>query len=116
MLDLGFDPSAPGMDGGSALHATCWMGNVALLERILARGGVPLDAGDPTHGSPPLGWAAFGSVQRRARGADYVGVIDRLVASGADVTAAGNKFGRSLIQMAEGNPLVQAALRRHGAS
>ena len=72
--------------------------------------------GDPTHGSPPLGWAAFGSVQRRAHGADYVGVIDRLVASGADVTAAGNKFGRSLIQMAEGNPLVQAALRRHGAS
>ena len=116
MLDLGFDPSAPGMDGGSALHAACWMGNVALLERILARGGVPLDAGDPTHGSPPLGWAAFGSVQRRAHGADYVGVIDRLVASGADVTAAGNKFGRSLIQMAEGNPLVQAALRRHGAS
>jgi ankyrin repeat protein len=116
MLDLGFDPSAPGMDGGSALHAACWMGHVALLERILKQGGVGLDAGDPTHGSPPLGWAAFGSVQRRARGADYVGVIDRLVASGADVTAAGNKFGRSLIQMAEGNPPVQAALRRHGAS
>ena len=116
MLDLGFDPSAPGMDGGSALHAACWMGNVALLERIVARGGVPLDECDPTHGSPPLGWAAFGSVQRRARGADYVGVIDRLVAAGANVSAAGNKFGRSLIQMAEGNPLVQAALRRHGAS
>jgi len=116
MLDLGFDPSAPGMDGGSALHAACWMGHVALLERILARGGIPLDAGDPTHGSPPLGWAAFGSVQRRARGGNYVGVIDRLVASGADVTAAGNKFGRSLIQMAEGNPLVQVVLRRHGAS
>jgi hypothetical protein len=104
------------MDGGSALHAACWMGHVVLVERMLARGGVSLDAGDPTHGSPPLGWAAFGSVQRRARGGDYVGVIDRLVAAGADVSAAGNRSGRSLVQMAEGNPSVQAALRRHGAS
>ena len=116
MLELGFDPSAPGMDGGSALHAACWVGHVALVDRLLARGGVALDAGDPSHGSPPLGWAAFGSVQRRARGADYVGVIDRLVAAGADVTASGNRFGRSLVQMAEGNPAVQAVLRRHGAS
>jgi ankyrin repeat protein len=116
MLELGFDPSAPGMDGGSALHAACWMGHVVLVERMLARGGVSLDAGDPTHGSPPIGWAAFGSVQRRARGGDYVGVIDRLVAAGADVSAAGNRSGRSLVQMAEGNPSVQAALRRHGAS
>jgi hypothetical protein len=116
MIDLGFDPLAPGMDGGSALHAACWVGNVSLVERLLARGGVPVDAGDPTHGSPPLGWAAFGSTQRRAAGGDYVGVIDRLVAAGADVTASGNKFGRSMMQMAEGNPAVQAALRRHGAA
>jgi len=116
MLDLGFDPSSPGMDGGNALHAACWMGNAPLVERILARGVISIDAGDPTHGSPPLGWAAFGSVQRRAPRGDYVRVIDLLVAAGADVTAAGNKFGRTMMQMAEGNPLVQAALRRHGAS
>ena len=115
MLELGFDPSAPGMDGGSALHAACWMGHALLVERILGRGGVSLDEGDPTHGSPPLGWAAFGSVQRRARGGDYVRVIDLLAAAGADATAAGNKFGRTMLQMAEGNPLVQSALRRHGA-
>lgn len=115
MLELGFDPSAPGMDGGSALHAACWMGHAPLVERILARGSVSLDEGDPTHGSPPLGWAAFGSVQRRARGGDYVRVIDLLAAAGATVAAPGNKFGRTMLQMAEGNPLVQAALRRHGA-
>jgi ankyrin repeat protein len=116
MLDLGFDPSAPGMDGGSALHAACWMGHAPLVERILARGGASLDEGDPTHGSPPLGWAAFGSVQRRARGGDYVRVIDLLVAAGADVTIPGNKFGRTMLQMADGNPVVQSALRRHGAA
>jgi ankyrin repeat protein len=116
MLDLGFDPSAPGMDGGSALHAACWMGHASLVERILARGGISLDEGDPTHGSPPLGWAAFGSVQRRARGGDYVRVIELLAAAGADVTAGGNKFGRTMLQMADGNPPVQAALRRHGAA
>ena len=116
MLRLGFDPAAPGQDGGTALHAACWVGSVRMVERVLARGGVGLDARDPTHNSTPLGWAAFGSVHRRARGADYPGVVDRLVAAGADITAVGNGDGSSLLQMAQGNPTMQAALRRHGAS
>ena len=115
MLRLGFDPAAPGVDGGSALHAACWVGSVQMVERLLARGGVPLDARDPTHQSTPLGWAAFGSVHRRARGADYSAVVDRLVAAGADITAVGNREGRTVLSMAQGNPAVQAALRRHGA-
>ena len=28
MLRLGFDETAPGVDGGTALHAACWVGNV----------------------------------------------------------------------------------------
>ena len=115
MLRLGFDPAAPGVDGGTALHAACWVGSVRMVERILARGGVSLDARDPTHQSTPLGWAAFGSVHRRARGADYPGVVDRLVAAGADVTAVGNGDGRTLTEMAQGNPAMQETLRRHGA-
>ena len=90
MLRLGFDPAAPGVDGGTALHAACWVGSVRMVERLLAHGGVPLDARDPTHQSTPLGWAAFGSVHRRARGADYPAVAERLVAAGADITAVGN--------------------------
>jgi hypothetical protein len=43
-------------------------------------------------------------------------VIELLAAAGADFAAAGNKFGRTMLQMAEGNPLVESALRRHGAS
>ena len=115
MLALGFDPAAPGVDGGTALHAACWVGSVRMVERLLARGGVALDARDPTHQSTPLGWAAFGSVHRRARGADYPAVADRLVAAGADITAVGNGDGLTLLAMAHGNPTMQDALRRHGA-
>jgi ankyrin repeat protein len=114
MLGLGFDPSAPGVDGGTALHAACWVGNVRMVERLLARGGIPIDARDPTHGSTPLGWAAFGSVHRRARGADYPAVVDLLVRAGADTAAVGNRNGRTLIEMAHGNAAVQEALRRRG--
>jgi ankyrin repeat protein len=116
MLRLGFDPAAPGVDGGTALHAACWVGNVRMVERLLARGGVPLDARDPTHQSTPLGWAAFGSVHRRAPSADYPAVAARLVAAGADVTAIGNGEGRTLLGMAQGNPAMQQALRRLGAA
>jgi ankyrin repeat protein len=116
MLRLGFDPAAPGVDGGTALHAACWVGSVRMVERLLARGSVPLDARDPTHQSTPLGWAAFGSVHRCAAGANYPAVADRLVAAGADITAVGNGEGLSLLQMAQGNPAMQAALRRHGAA
>jgi ankyrin repeat protein len=115
MLRVGFDPAAPGIDGGSALHAACWIGHLAIVEQVLARGRVPLDVRDPVHKSPPLGWAAFGSVHRRAAGADYPGVIDRLVAAGADVHAVGNVRGMSLLEMAAGNADTQDALRRHGA-
>jgi ankyrin repeat protein len=115
MLALGFDPSAPGIDGGSALHAACWVGHVRMVERLLASGGVALDGRDPTHGSTPLGWTAFGSVHRRAKGSDYPGVAERLVAAGADITAVGNKNNLSLVTMADGNPAMQDALRRLGA-
>jgi ankyrin repeat protein len=116
MLRFGFDPAAPGVDGGTALHAACWVGSVRMVERLLARGGVPVDARDPTHQSTPLGWAAFGSVHRRAAGADYPAVARQLVAAGADITAPGNGEGRTLLATAHGNPAMQEALRRLGAT
>jgi ankyrin repeat protein len=116
MLTLGFDPGAPGIDGGSALHAACWVGSVRMVERLLALGRVPLDSRDPTHQSPPLGWAAFGSVHRRARGADYPAVAERLVSGGADIGMAGNGAGRTLVEMATGNAAMQDTLRRLGAT
>ena len=115
MLRLGFDPIAGGVDGGSALHAAAWMGHVGLVEQLLARGDVGIESRDPTHGSTPLGWAAFGSVHRRAKKGDYVGVIDRLVAAGANIGVPGNGGNETYLGMAEGNDEVQQALRRHGA-
>jgi ankyrin repeat protein len=115
MLRLGFDPAAPGIDGGTALHAACWVGSVHMVERVLARGVVPLDTRDPTHQSTPLGWTAFGSVHRRAKGADYPAVVDRLIAAGADIKAAANGQGRTLLEMAKGNDAMEDTLRRHGA-
>jgi ankyrin repeat protein len=115
MLRLGFDENAGGVDGGTALHAACWMGDVEFVETILQRGRVPVESRDPVHLSTPLGWAAFGSVHRRARGGDYSAVIDRLVAAGADINAPGNGEPLSLIAMADGNVEVQTTLRKHGA-
>jgi len=115
MLRLGFDETAGGVDGGTALHAASWMGDVELVEKILQHGRVPVETRDPVHLSTPLGWAAYGSVHRRARDGDYSGVIDRLVAAGADINAPGNGQPLSLIAMADGNPEVQATLRKHGA-
>jgi hypothetical protein len=115
MLDLGFDPKARGTDGGTALHMACWMGHPALVDRLVTMG-VPIDDRDLEHRSPPLGWAAFGSVHRRARGGDYIAVIDRLIAAGAAVNVPGNRNGTSMVGMAEGNAAVQDALRRHGAA
>jgi ankyrin repeat protein len=117
MIRLGFDPAAqsPGVDGGTALHAACWVGNVPMVERLLAHGGVPVDTRDPTHGSTPLGWTAFGSVHRRAAGGDYPAVAARLVGAGADITAIGNGERRTLLSLAQGNPVMEEALRRLGA-
>jgi len=116
MLRLDFDETAGGVDGGTGLHAASWMGDVEMVEAILQRGRVGIETRDPVHLSTPLGWAAFGSVHRRARGGDYPAVIDRLVAAGADINAPGNGEPMSLLAMARGNPDVQAALRKHGAT
>jgi ankyrin repeat protein len=115
MLRYGFDPAAPGVDGGTALHAACWVGSAQLVDCLIAHGGVSVDARDPTHGSTPLGWTAFGSVHRRAVGGNYHAVAERLVAAGADITAPGNGAGLTLVTMADGNPAMQATLRKLGA-
>lgn len=117
MLDLGFDPNARGTEGGTVLHMACWRGDVTLVRLLLERyrDRFDLDLRDPTHDSPPLGWAALGSVHCRAPDGDYAGVIRALAQAGADLTVTANGAGRSLIAQAEGNPDVQAVLRELGA-
>jgi ankyrin repeat protein len=114
MLDLGFDPRARGLDGGTVLHMAAWVGSVELIQLLLARG-IDVHVLDPTHGSSPLSWAAYGSVHRRAISGDYPAVIELLVRAGADIKAMGNRYGNTMLQMADGNPTVQQVLRRLGA-
>ena len=82
MLRLGFNPSGPGIDGGTALApragwAAC--GWSIACSRTAACRSTPATP----RTRPLLGWAAFGSVHRCAPGADYAAVAERLVAAGA---------------------------------
>ena len=89
MLDLGFDPAAAGVDGGTALHCAAWQGRAELVELILAhpsaagRRSELANATEPTHGSTPLGWCCHGSTARHNPAGDYPAVARLLVATGA---------------------------------
>ena len=50
-----------------------------------------------------------------SHGAFTWGVIDRLLAAGANIGVPGNGGNETYLGMAEGNDEVQQALRRHGA-
>ena len=73
-----------GSPEGTLLHHACWVGDPALVNRLIeagadpvARSGAPFDT--------PLAWAALGSQNHRAPGRDYVAVAERLVATGAQL-------------------------------
>jgi hypothetical protein len=58
---------------------------------------------------------AFG--QRAAHiAAKNATMLRTLIAAGPDITAVGNGAGRRLLAMSQGNPVMQEALRRHGAA
>lgn len=113
LLFAGVNPTTPGMDSGSALHTACWFGNLDIVKLLVDR--VPLDLLDAVHGSPPLGWAAHGSQWCRNPRGDYVAVVKLLIEAGADVNAAANKFGVTMLQQAGKREDVKAVLRAAGA-
>jgi ankyrin repeat protein len=92
MLDLGFDPAAPGQDGGSALHCAAWQGAVDCVAVILLHpdGRALIEHRDPTHHATPLGWCCHGSTNCRNREGDYPAVAQMLLEAGA---VPGPNFG-----------------------
>jgi ankyrin repeat protein len=114
MLEAGFDPAAPGLDQGTALHCAAWFGHAAVVERLIQV--IDLSLRDGVHGSPPLGWAAHGARWCNNREGDYVRTVEALLAAGADVHAAANSGGTSMLDQAGGREDVKAVLRRYGAS
>jgi ankyrin repeat protein len=85
MLELGFDPSAPGQDGGTLLHCAAWQGSAACVEVALrdARARALIERRDPAHGSTPLGWCCHGGRHCANPHGDYPAVARLLLEAGA---------------------------------
>ena len=85
MLDLGFDATARGQDGGTVLHCAAWQGAVACVELALRHDRVRalLEDRDTVHGSTPLGWCCHGARHGRIAGGDYPAVARLLLDAGA---------------------------------
>lgn len=85
MLALGFDPAAPGQDGGTVLHCAAWEGSVASIEAALRYGPARalVEQRDPTHDSTPLGWCCHGARFCANVEGDYPAVARLLLEAGA---------------------------------
>jgi ankyrin repeat protein len=82
-LDAVVDAVGPGFRGvvggspeGSLVEHAAWVGDAALVERLLELGAEPGSA---------LGWAAHGSRNHTAPGRDYVAVAELVLAAGARI-------------------------------
>lgn len=91
MLELGFDPAATGVDGGTALHCAAWQGSVACVAALLrySAGRSLVDARDTTHNGTPLGWCCHGSLNCGNPRADHAEVARLLLGAGAALPVAG---------------------------
>jgi ankyrin repeat protein len=84
-VGVGFAGVVGGSPEGTLLHHACWMGNVAVVERLLALGADPT-APSPADFETPLDWTVHASQYHRLPGRDFVRVAERLVAAGAPPT------------------------------
>ncbi len=69
---------------GTLLHHASWVGNPAIVERLLARGADPV-APSGAEFDTPVAWAVLGSQYHASPGRDYVAVVQRLLAAGAQL-------------------------------
>lgn len=69
---------------GTLLHHAAWVGNPALVERLLALGAGP-GAKSGAEFDTPLAWCALASRYHAIPGRDYVAVAEALVAAGAGI-------------------------------
>jgi hypothetical protein len=69
---------------GSLLHHACWVGDPLVVDRLLELGADPVGGSDTEVGSPTA-WAVHGSQYHRTAGRDYVAVVQRLLAAGAQL-------------------------------
>lgn len=100
LLNAGSDIASCGPRGETPLHWAAWHGHTEALNLLLERN-APVGADS---NSTPLSWALHGSIHAHNPNGDYVAIVERLIAAGAQVP---EKVG--------GSEAVAAALRRYGA-
>lgn len=85
MLELGFDPTTPGQDGGTVLHCAAWVGSRDSVAAALRHPGVRalVNQRDPTHGSTPLGWCCHGACHAGGPVRAYAVIARLLLEAGA---------------------------------
>jgi ankyrin repeat protein len=104
MLDRGVDPASSDNDRMTAMHWAAANGGLDLVDRLL-RMGVPLEAENVWRGTvldSTAHFAAFMPVE----GVNYLVVMERLIAAGANVEA--------LATYPPGNTAIDELRRRHG--
>jgi ankyrin repeat protein len=83
-LGVQFAGVVGGSPSGTLLHHAAWVGDSAVVERLLELGADPV-APSGAEFDTPLAWAALGSQYWREPGRDYVAVADLLLAAGAEL-------------------------------
>jgi ankyrin repeat protein len=79
-----FSGHVSGSPDGTLLHHACWVGNPTTVRMLLERGADPV-ARSGAELDTPVAWAALGSQWYRIEGRDYVGVVQELLAAGAEL-------------------------------
>jgi Ankyrin repeats (3 copies) len=105
LLEKGADPGVPDHHGQTAPHWAVIGGQLHTLKILLKRK-APLETMN-SYGGTVLGQAVWSALHDGA-GADYVPIIEALLAAGASLAAAG--------QLPTGNPRIDEALRRRGSA
>jgi ankyrin repeat protein len=84
LLGTQFTGVVGGSPAGTLLHHAAWVGDAALVERLLELGADPV-ARSGAEWDTPLAWAVLDSPSWRAPGRDFVRIAELLVDAGAEL-------------------------------
>ena len=93
LLGANFFGHVGGGPPGTLLHHACWVGNSAIVARLLELGADPV-AKSGAKFDTPVAWCALGSQWHRAAGRDYVAVAEQLLTVGAELEARSSRSQR----------------------